>query len=137
MTQKFLENEGATPLGTLFRPHIGDKGNLRKGRLHVPRVQPDQHDQPDCLLLSLKNSDEQVESLWVKIREKPTKETSWLVFTTGHVIKVSLLTKHSYFNYRKHHTSIPLTSAGKAAQQAVSSPGDSWSVSRIIFKSRR
>lgn len=74
MTQKFLENEGATPLGTLFRPHIGDKGNLRKGRLHVPRVKPDQHDQPDCLLLSLKNSDEQVESLWVTIRGQANKD---------------------------------------------------------------
>lgn len=53
--------------------------------------------------LSLKNSNEkQVVSLWVKIRGQTNKGTSWLVFTTGHLIKEKMLMKHSYFKYRKH-----------------------------------
>lgn len=37
-----------------------------------------------------------------KSEAKPTKETSWLVFITGYLIKGGMLMKHSYLKYRKH-----------------------------------
>lgn len=58
---------------------------------------------PLCKKMELKNSDEQVESLWKKLGAKPTKETLCLVFTAGCPTKGSLLMKCSYFSYRKHH----------------------------------
>lgn len=49
----------------------------------------------DCTELSLNISNELVESLRAKIRGKPTKETLWLLFTTGHSIKGRTLTQCS------------------------------------------
>lgn len=66
-----------------------------------------------------------------------TKGALWLVSTTGHLIKRSLLIKPSSFNYRRCHvcwlsscwrTSTTLTSAGEVPWQAVDNPGESWNV---------
>lgn len=42
--------------------------------------------------------------IWVKIGVKPTRETSWLMFTTGHQIWGRMLMKCFYFSYRNIHT---------------------------------
>jgi len=95
--------------------------------------------QTECKGLSQKNSHEQVESLWVRIRDQGKKGTLWLVSTTGCSVKGSLLTKPSSSSSRRHQTvrlkscwgtSTTLISAGKVAQQAVGNPGDSWSALR-------
>lgn len=84
-------------------------------------------------MLSLENSSEQVESLWVNIRGQGKKWNLMASVCCGHPMEGCLLMKRSYFNCRKHHaprlwsscrTSVTLTSAGKAARQAASSPGD-------------
>lgn len=63
---------------------------------------------------------------------RPTKETSWLMFTQGCPTQGSLLMKSSYSSYTRHRThrlwscwgtSTTLTSARKMIQ-TVSSPGD-------------
>lgn len=54
--------------------------------------------------LPLKNSQEQVESLWVKIRERGNKGNFIVVvYTTGQPIQGSLWMKPSYSSYRMHH----------------------------------
>lgn len=119
MTQKLLENEGDTPLGTLFRPYKRDEGNLGKVRLQVPRAKPHQHDQLDCLLLSLKTSNEQVERLWIKMRHQANKGHLMvdLYYRPSNqeedVTRAFLLQLQEAFCWT---TSVTLTSIGKAEQ---------------------
>lgn len=86
----------------------------------------------DCTELPLKHSNEQVGSLWVKIRDQANKGN----FVAGvyykqpdqgeSVDKVFLL--HTCGLWSCWKTSITLAPAGKAAQQAVSNPEDCWRV---------
>ena len=86
--------------------------------------------------LSLKHSHKQVESLWVRIRDRGNKGN----LVVGVPIEGSLLTKPSSSSYKRlcsrrlssyWGTSTTLTSAGKVVWRAVGSPGNSWSVLSI------
>lgn len=71
-------------------------GALWGGALHVER-------HTDHTQLSLKNSDEQVKNLQLKMRDQANKENLTAgVYSSLHPAKGSLLTKCSYFSYRKH-----------------------------------
>jgi len=61
----------------------------------------------DCEELSLRNSYEQVESLWVKSGTRPMKDILWSGSTTGYFITEILLMRPSCFSYRKHHDCRP------------------------------
>jgi len=86
-----------------------------------------------CEELSLKNSHEQIESLFIRIRDRGKGTWSW-ASTTGCLIKGSLLTKPSSSSSRRlcaysllscWGTSTTPTSAGRVAQGAAGNPGDS------------
>jgi len=86
-----------------------------------------------CEELSLKNSHKQVESVWVRIRDRGNKRNLVMGVYYSCLIKGSLLTKPSSSYPRLLScsllscwgTSTTPTSAGKVAQRAVNNPGDS------------
>jgi len=94
----------------------------------------------DCTELSLKSSDEQVESLWVKIWSQANKGNLmaggyYRQPNQGEPVDESFcfhLQEVSHSQIRScWRTSFTLTSAGKAAQQALDGPGDSRSALRV------
>ena len=79
----------------------------------------------ECEELSLRNGPEQAESLVVRVKMEAAQGALWYVFSTGTLIKRSLLMKHSPSSYRSCHdrrlsscwgTSTTLTPAGKVAR---------------------
>jgi len=95
----------------------------------------------DCKELLLRNSQEQVESLWVKIRGRTNKDQ--VVIGIYHMLPDhGEPDNNAYFSCKRHcahrlsvwwMTSTIWISVGKTIQQAARDPGDSWNPLMIIF----
>ncbi|PKU44773.1 rna-directed dna polymerase from mobile element jockey- hypothetical protein [Limosa lapponica baueri] len=85
----------------------------------------------ECEGLSLKNNISRLKPYGYELETEATKGTLWLMSTTGHLIKRSLLTKTSYYSYKRHcacrvlscwRTSTNPTSASKVARSWTDPP---------------